>query len=335
MKSTRILLVIALLGAFATGALATSGCSKKDVAAKVNGESISTTQVNEQLDQLKKQYPNMFTGADGEGRLLDFKQRIVDNLINAKLVEQAAKEKGITVSDADIQKQVDQLKGGFKDQTQFEAALKSAGMTLDSLKTSIRRPARDQQAHGAARGQRQGHRAGHPGVLRQQQGAVRAEGAEARLARAVQGQRQGDRGRRSSSSSRPARSRSPRPPRSTRSTPRPRAKGGDLGWPNGTSYVPEFQAALDKLAKGKMTAELVQSTYGWHIIEVTDTRPAKQQSLAEVKAQIQQIIVQKRKAEAYQKFLDELRKNAKIEILLEDLKAGAGSKASTTATGSK
>jgi parvulin-like peptidyl-prolyl isomerase len=111
------------------------------------------------------------------------------------------------------------------------------------------------------------------------------------------------------------------------------SKGGDLGWPNGTSYVPEFQAAVDKLAKGGMSG-LVQSSYGYHIILVTDERAAKQQSLAEVKSQIQQIIVQKRKAESYQKFLDELRKNAKIEILLEDLKAG-GAKASTTATGSK
>jgi peptidyl-prolyl cis-trans isomerase C len=113
------------------------------------------------------------------------------------------------------------------------------------------------------------------------------------------------------------------------------SKGGDLGWPGTTSYVPEFQAALDKLKKGEMTAALVQSTYGYHIILVTDTRPAKQQSLAEVQAQIKQIIVQKRKAEAYQKFLDELRKNAKIEVLLQDLKAGAGKKASTTATTTK
>ena len=45
----------------------------------------------------------------------------LDNLINQKLVEQAAKEKGIKVSDADIQKQIDQLKGGFKDQAQFDA----------------------------------------------------------------------------------------------------------------------------------------------------------------------------------------------------------------------
>ena len=137
MKSTRIWLVVALMCALVAGSLATSGCSNKDVAAKVNGETISLTTLNTQLDQLKKQYPNMFTGADGEGRLLDFKQRLLDNLINQKLIDQAAKSKGINISDADIQKQIDQLKSGFKDETQFEAALKSAGMTLDTLKQQI------------------------------------------------------------------------------------------------------------------------------------------------------------------------------------------------------
>jgi foldase protein PrsA len=334
MKSTRILLVMALLATLAAGALATSGCSQKDVAAKVNGESISKTEVDAQLEQLKKQYPNMFTGADGEGRLLDFKQRIVDNLVNAKLVEQAAKEKGINVSDADIQKQVDQLKGGFKDQAQFDAALKSAGMDVEGLKASIRQQlvtnklmeqlAADakvtdadiqdyydnNKAQFAQKAQkRSSHVLFKPADKAEAQKVLKQiQSGEITLAQAA---------KKYSVDTATA------------------EKGGDLGWPNGTSYVPEFQAAVDKLSKGQ-TSVLVQSTYGYHIITVTDTRPAKQQPLAEVKAQIEQIIVQKRKAEAYQKFLDELKKNAKIDILLEDLKAGAASKkGSTVTTGSK
>jgi foldase protein PrsA len=331
MKSTRILLVMTLLAALTASLLAT-GCAQKDVAAKVNGDPIPTSAVDAQLEQLKKQYPNMFTGADGDGRLLDFKQRIVDNLVNAKLVEQAAKDKGIKVSDADIQKQIDQLKGGFKDQAQFEAALKSAGMTLDTLKESITQQlvtnklmetlASSQQvtdkeildyynANKAQFAQKAQKRSSH--VLFKTTDKAQAEkvlkqikAGTITLAEAA---------KKYSIDNVTA------------------SKGGDLGWPNGTSYVPEFQAAVDKLAKGEMSG-LVQSSYGYHIILVTDERAAKQQSLAEVKSQIQQIIVQKRKAESYQKFLDELRKNAKIEILLEDLKAG-GAKASTTATGSK
>ena len=98
-----------------------------------------------------------------------------------------------------------------------------------------------------------------------------------------------------------------------------KAKGGDLGWPT-SAYVPEFQAALDKLSNGQMS-DLVQSTYGYHIIEVTDVRPGSQQPLDKVKEQIKQIILQQRKADSYQTFLDGLRKAAKIQILVADLQA--------------
>ncbi len=334
MKSTRLLLVTALLGVLVATAFATGGCSNKNVAAKVNGDTVSMTTLNTQLDQLKKQYPTMFTGADGEGRLLDFKQRLLDNLVNQKLIEQAAKQKGVAVSDADIQKQVDQLKSGFKDQAQFEAALKSAGMTLDSLKEQVTQQlitnklmeslASNQQVtnadieayynkNKAQFNQKAQKRASH--VLFKTTNKAIAEKVLKQL--------------RAGTIAFAAAAKKYSIDTATA------ANGGDLGWPNGTSYVPEFQAALDKLKKGQMSS-LIQSTYGYHIILVTETRAAKQQTVADVKTQIQQIILQQRKADAYQQFLDQLRKTAKIEILDPDLKAGAGKRAaSTNATAAK
>ena len=332
MKSTRNLLVAALCGALLIGALGISGCSNKNVVAKVNGEAITTEALDQQLEQLKKQYPNMFTGADGEGRLLDFKQRLLDNIINQKLVEQAAKDKGIKVSDADVQKQIDQLKAGFKDQAQFDEALKSAGMTRRWPQDPDPQPARDPEAHRVARVEQQGHArpTSRPTTTRTRRSSSRRQ----------------PRRRATSSSSRRTR------PLPRRSSPRSRtggdfaalakkysvdtataSKGGDLGWPT-TAYVPEFQAALDKLKKGETTSALVQTPFGWHIIRVTDERAGVQQPLAEVKAQIEQIIVQQRKGDAYQTFLDDLRKKAKIEILAADLKAAAG-KGSKTTTATK
>ncbi len=325
MKFTRTLLAIALLGALAVGALATTGCSNKDVAAKVNGEKISTEQLNQQLDQLKKQYPNMFEGADGEGRLLDFKKRLLDNLINQKLIEQAAKDKGIKISDADIKKQIDQLKGGFKDDTQFKDALKSAGMTEAALTEQIRQQLMTQKlieslsadqkvteadvkAYYAANKsqffQKASKRASH--ILFKVEDKKKAAAVLAKI---------------ESGSDFPTLAKANSIDTATA------AKGGDLGWPSVT-YVPEFQAALDKLDKGQMSG-LVQTPYGWHIIKVTDVRSGSQQALAEVKTQIEQIIVQQRKADSYQKFLNDLRKKADINILVEDLKSSKASKTTT------
>ncbi len=275
MKSTRNLLVGALCVAVLIGALGVSGCSNKDIAAKVNGEAISTEALNQQLEQLKKQYPNMFTGADGEGRLLDFKQRLLDNIINQKLIEQAAKDKGIKISDADVQKQIDQLKTGFKDQAQFDEALKSAGMTVDGLKTQIRNQLvtqklieslssntkvseADIQAYydknKAQFFQKASKKASH--ILFKPEDKATAEKV---LAEVKDGGNFEALAKKNSIDTATA------------------SKGGDLGWPT-SAYVPEFQAALDKLKKGETTTKLVQSPFGWHIIRVTDERAGTQQS---------------------------------------------------------
>src|SRR5690606_22618653 len=47
-------------------------------------------------------------------------------------------DKGISITDAEIEKQIEQLKSGFKDDEQFQSALKSANMTLDALRQQIR-----------------------------------------------------------------------------------------------------------------------------------------------------------------------------------------------------
>lgn len=51
-------------------------------------------------------------------------------------------------------------------------------------------------------------------------------------------------------------------------------QGGDLGWGVPTNYVPPFGDALKRLKPNEMTIEPVQSPFGWHVIEVTDMRPA-------------------------------------------------------------
>jgi len=325
MKPLRIALVAALATVLVFGVF---GCSDKNVAAKVNDDVITVEALDAQVEQLKKQYPQMFEGADGEGRLLDFKQRILDNLINQKLLEQAAESKGLEVKDTEINAQIDQLKGGFKDDAQFQSALKSAGLTLETLKTQVKEQLLTQKiVESLAKNstateaeikayyeknktqffQKEAKRASHilfkpedkkkaEEVLKQ----VKAGGDFAALAKA------------NSIDNATA------------------TKGGDLGWPT-TPYVPEFESALAKLDTGEVSA-LVQTPYGWHIIKVTDERKGSQQKLEDVKAQIEQILVQQTRADAYQKYLDDLRKNAKIEILIEELRIPAASK---TTTGTK
>jgi len=323
MKSLRILVAAALAVALALGAV---GCSQKNVAAKVNGEVITVEELQAQVDQLKKQYPQMFEGTDAEGRLLDFKQRILDNLINQKLLEQAAKDKGIDVDDTAVKAQIDQLKSGFKDDAQFAAAIKSAGMTEDSLKAQVKEQLLTQKiveslsseatataseikayydANKTQFYQKDAKRASH--ILFKPEDKKTAEKV---LKQVKDGSDFAALAKQYSVDTATA------------------TKGGDLGWPT-TPYVAEFEDALKKLKVGEVSG-LVETPYGWHIITVTDERKGSQQKLADVKEQIAQILSQQTRADAYQKFLDDLRKKAKIEILVEELKLPA-SKPATSA----
>ncbi|MGC0419010.1 peptidylprolyl isomerase [Embleya sp. AB8] len=52
------------------------------------------------------------------------------------------------------------------------------------------------------------------------------------------------------------------------------AKGGDLGWGQEDDYAEAFAAALVRLRPGRFS-DLVPSQYGFHIIKLAATRPAR------------------------------------------------------------
>lgn len=52
-------------------------------------------------------------------------------------------------------------------------------------------------------------------------------------------------------------------------------RGGDLGWAPATNYVQPFAEAVTKLKKGQLVDKPVQTQFGWHVIQVDDTRPVE------------------------------------------------------------
>ncbi|MFA7438919.1 peptidylprolyl isomerase [Castellaniella sp.] len=80
--------------------------------------------------------------------------------------------------------------------------------------------------------------------------------------------------------------------------------GGELGWGPSSNYVPEFAAAVESMNKGDLTNAPVQTQFGWHVIEVEDTRPVAFPSFDEAKPQLEEMMRQSALAE-YQKSLME------------------------------
>ncbi|WP_331766383.1 peptidylprolyl isomerase [Embleya sp. NBC_00896] len=56
--------------------------------------------------------------------------------------------------------------------------------------------------------------------------------------------------------------------------PRSAALGGDLGWGYEDDYAEAFAEALVKLRPGQLS-DIVASQYGFHVIKLANTRPAR------------------------------------------------------------
>lgn len=86
--------------------------------------------------------------------------------------------------------------------------------------------------------------------------------------------------------------------------------GGELGWFNQGQMIPDFFNAVMKLKKGETTKEPVKTEFGWHIIQLEDSRPLRAPAFDEVKGNIRQMVQQER----VDALVKDLRTKAKVKI---------------------
>ncbi|WP_222862868.1 peptidylprolyl isomerase [Geothermobacter ehrlichii] len=95
-------------------------------------------------------------------------------------------------------------------------------------------------------------------------------------------------------------------------------QGGDLGWFPRGQMPPEFDRAVFSLPVGRLS-DLVKSPYGYHIFLVEERRPARRLALDEARDEIRKILRRQAEKTAFQSWLKELRRRARIEIDLQQL----------------
>lgn len=223
--------------ALAAAALALTGCGQDSAVVTVNGEKISKGELDNRL----------------EGQ---FGKRVLQSLVQQRLVLQYAKNNNVQVADSEVDAQINK----YKDQMapgQFELMLQSQGMSLDDAKAIVRNQLivkkavdknitiTDKQLRDAFAKQPPQIHARHILVKTK----ADADRIEAQLRKGAKFE---DLAKQYSLD------------------PGSKAKGGDLGFFAAAQMVPPFSKAAFALRNPGDISPPVQSPFGWHVIQLVE-----------------------------------------------------------------
>jgi parvulin-like peptidyl-prolyl isomerase len=93
-----------------------------------------------------------------------------------------------------------------------------------------------------------------------------------------------------------------------------RVVGGDYGWVHLGQLSPEVEKLVFSAPPKKLVGP-VHTSFGWHIVEVREHRPARQLTLEEARPTINDSLHRARLARVREEFSNRLRENARIEYV--------------------
>ena len=291
----------------------------EDVVARVNGTTIYRKDVKDVVQGIllmQDKEPD----AASVGKLAE---EALDSLIALELLYQESQRRGIKVSDADVDAEINRSKRQFPDAQSFQAAMKARGITENDLRRDTRKtmavnrlleggiwkdvtvtPEQVKSFYDTNQDSFQ-----HPAQIRVSHILVRVpEGASA-ADRAAAKQRAGalldqlkagaDFAALAHKESQDATS---------------AAQGGDLGYLAKGEMDSTFEKHAFALKPGQLS-DVVSTPYGFHIIKVTDRRAAGSTPLAEVEERIRAVLQKFERQKRQANLVAELRTKAKVEVL--------------------
>lgn len=293
--------------------------------AKVDGATVSKKDFDENLNTLFNVYKQRF-GVDlrdekYKDSLTALKRNLVEELIRIQVIKNEAGKMKISVSNADVDTKYNAMKSAIPKE-QFEKLLKEQGVSESKLKEDIKQQLLLEKMIDAITPgisvpeskvrefyNKNSDKAVHPEQVRASHILIAAdrskltdkaradlkEKAVAILKRVKAGEDFAKLARENSDD------------------PMSKMRGGDLGFFPPPEMMPNFTKAAFALKIGEVS-DVVETDYGYHIIKVTDRRPAGKFSFDQVKEQIYAGLLQQEKGAAFLKWLMEARSKAKIEI---------------------
>jgi peptidyl-prolyl cis-trans isomerase C len=303
------------------GADGSASLDLKDPVAIVDGEKISKAQLDEAFEKAVQMTGIKASDLTPEQKLEGYRQ-ILDELITEKLVNKAAA--GITVPQADVDAQIAKIKAQFPSNEDFSKQLSQVGQTPEQLSETIRKMLQQQrwlesQLTGKTEvteeeakkfyeenktefTQPETVKASH--ILFRVNKEDSEEVVDQKLKAAQGAEARAKKGEDFTALA-----------KELSEEPGAKESGGDLGFFPKDRMVPEFAEAAFNEKVGEVSNP-VRTQFGWHVIKVTEKKPAGTLPYDEVKSQLMTYLKSKKQEEAAQDVLKSLRDSAKIENTL-------------------
>lgn len=314
-KSMKVVIYIVVV-AFALGLLytgysgglqqATGGALAGSVAV-VNKEKISNQEFNElflQIVTLQESSGQRVPASQTEA----LKAQLLNQMINGKLVLQAAKDARIKVAKSELDKDYQEYVKQYPDEKSFQEALKARNLTVrefrdrlsdqkmvEKMVEQVQKDAKvtDKQVAEAFEEVKARH------ILIRVEKPEQDAAAKAKAEDAVKKLRAG------ADFAKLAKELS--------DDPGSKDKGGDVGFFKRGQMVAEFEKAAFSLGKGEIS-DPVKTTYGYHVIQVLDQKEAKGAEFDKAKDSLRKQLVEQAGQKAFNDWFSALRKKANIEI---------------------
>ncbi|MFO7731974.1 MAG: peptidylprolyl isomerase [Spirochaetia bacterium] len=301
------------------GSAQASGSGPEGAVATVNGEEISQQEFEQLLNYFRYQY--MQQGMQVEGaQLQQLQAMVLESLIDNELMYQIANENGYGPSDKELDEELKKTKEQFEDETAYQQALDQQGMNEQELKQELAKQMTKVQFEEDKFGdqvtvdsaevreyyeenpeqfeQPEQVRASH--ILIQVEEDATEEDKEAAKEKLQAAKERIEQGEEFSDVAREV----SEGPSSER--------GGDLDYFGRGQMVPEFEEVAFNMDIGEVS-DVVKTSFGFHLIKLTDFKEAEKASFNEVEENIKTHLERVKLQEAKKAFLDEEKQNADIE----------------------
>ena len=117
------------------------------VIAVVNDEPITQSEIDMLMRPVYEQYRKDYQGDKLMRMLEEVHNKLLNQLIEDRLVFQEAKTQGIQIDETTVDDQVEEFKKGFKSENEMEDAMRKEGLTLNGMRERLRRQAMIRKLH--------------------------------------------------------------------------------------------------------------------------------------------------------------------------------------------